>query len=565
MSQIHLKPEEVGVYAIGGLGEIGKNTYGIEYQDEIIIVDAGIKFPEDDLLGIDYVIPDYSYIVENVKRIKALVITHGHEDHIGGIPFLLKQANIPIYAGPLALALIKGKLEEHGLLRDAKLYEINADTELTFKNLSVTFFRTTHSIPEPLGIVVHTPQGNIVCTGDFKFDFTPVGEPADLHRMAALGEEGVMCLLYDSTNAEIPTFTNSEKVVGQSIMKIIEGIHGRIIFASFASNIFRLQQAAEAAVKTGRKIVVFGRSMEKAIINGIDLGYIKVPKGTFIDPSELNKYHASEILIMCTGSQGESMAALARIANGTHRQVTLQPGDTVIFSSSPIPGNTTSVNKLINTIQEAGVEVIHGKVNNIHTSGHGGQQEQKLMLRLMKPKYFMPVHGEYRMQKIHAGLAMDVGIPKENIFVMENGDVLALTAHSARRAGHFNAQDIYVDGNGIGDIGAAVLRDRHDLSEYGVVLAVATVDFDSQMILAGPDILSRGFIYMRESGELIRESQRVLFNAIRIALKNKDASIQSVNGAIVNALRPFLYEKTEREPIIIPMILTPDNPQDSGK
>ena len=565
MSQIHLKPEEVGVYAIGGLGEIRKNTYGIEYQDEIIIVDAGIKFPEDDLLGIDYVIPDYSYIVENVKRIKALVITHGHEDHIGGIPFLLKQANIPIYAGPLALALIKGKLEEHGLLRDAKLYEINADTELTFKNLSVTFFRTTHSIPEPLGIVVHTPQGNIVCTGDFKFDFTPVGEPADLHRMAALGEEGVLCLLSDSTNAEIPTFTNSEKVVGQSIMKIIEGIHGRIIFASFASNIFRLQQAAEAAVKTGRKIVVFGRSMEKAIINGIDLGYIKVPKGTFIDPSELNKYHASEILIMCTGSQGESMAALARIANGTHRQVTLQPGDTVIFSSSPIPGNTTSVNKLINTIQEAGVEVIHGKVNNIHTSGHGGQQEQKLMLRLMKPKYFMPVHGEYRMQKIHAGLAMDVGIPKENIFVMENGDVLALTAHSARRAGHFNAQDIYVDGNGIGDIGAAVLRDRHDLSEYGVVLAVATVDFDSQMILAGPDILSRGFIYMRESGELIRESQRVLFNAIRIALKNKDASIQSVNGAIVNALRPFLYEKTEREPIIIPMILTPDNPQDSGK
>lgn len=565
MSQIYLKPEEVGVYAIGGLGEIGKNTYGIEYQDEIIIVDAGIKFPEDDLLGIDYVIPDYSYIVENVKRIKALVITHGHEDHIGGIPFLLKQANIPIYAGPLALALIKGKLEEHGLLRDAKLYEINADTELTFKNLSVTFFRTTHSIPEPLGIVVHTPQGNIVCTGDFKFDFTPVGEPADLHRMAALGEEGVLCLLSDSTNAEIPTFTNSEKVVGQSIMKIIEGIHGRIIFASFASNIFRLQQAAEAAVKTGRKIVVFGRSMEKAIINGIDLGYIKVPKGTFIDPSELNKYHASEILIMCTGSQGESMAALARIANGTHRQVTLQPGDTVIFSSSPIPGNTTSVNKLINTIQEAGVEVIHGKVNNIHTSGHGGQQEQKLMLRLMKPKYFMPVHGEYRMQKIHAGLAMDVGIPKENIFVMENGDVLALTAHSARRAGHFNAQDIYVDGNGIGDIGAAVLRDRHDLSEYGVVLAVATVDFDSQMILAGPDILSRGFIYMRESGELIRESQRVLFNAIRIALKNKDASIQSVNGAIVNALRPFLYEKTEREPIIIPMILTPDNPQDSGK
>ncbi|MCB2832837.1 ribonuclease J1 [Streptococcus dysgalactiae] len=558
MTNISLKPNEVGVFAIGGLGEIGKNTYGIEYQDEIIIVDAGIKFPEDDLLGIDYVIPDYSYIVDNLDRVKALVITHGHEDHIGGIPFLLKQANIPIYAGPLALALIRGKLEEHGLWRDATVHEINHNTELTFKNMSVTLFRTTHSIPEPLGIVIHTPQGKIICTGDFKFDFTPVGDPADLHRMAALGEEGVLCLLSDSTNAEVPTFTNSEKVVGQSILKIIEGIHGRIIFASFASNIYRLQQAAEAAVKTGRKIAVFGRSMEKAIVNGIELGYIKVPKGTFIEANELKNYHANEVLIMCTGSQGESMAALARIANGTHRQVSLQPGDTVIFSSSPIPGNTTSVNKLINTIQEAGVEVIHGKVNNIHTSGHGGQQEQKLMLRLIKPKYFMPVHGEYRMQKVHAGLAMDTGIPKENIFIMENGDVLALTSDSARIAGHFNAQDIYVDGNGIGDIGTAVLRDRRDLSEDGVVLAVATVDFETQMILAGPDILSRGFIYMRESGDLIRESQRVLFNAIRIALKNKDASIQSVNGAIVNALRPFLYEKTEREPIIIPMVLTPD-------
>ena len=554
-----LKPEEVGVFAIGGLGEIGKNTYGIEYQDEIIIVDAGIKFPEDDLLGIDYVIPDYSYIVDNIDRVKAVLITHGHEDHIGGIPFLLKQANVPIYAGPLALALIRGKLEEHGLLRDAKLYEINQNTELQFKNLKATFFRTTHSIPEPLGIVIHTPQGKIVCTGDFKFDFTPVGEPADLHRMAALGEEGVLCLLSDSTNAEIPTFTNSEKVVGQSIMKIIEDIHGRIIFASFASNIFRLQQAAEAAVKTGRKIVVFGRSMEKAIVNGIELGYIKVPAGTIIEPNEIKDYATNEILIMCTGSQGEPMAALSRIANGTHRQVQLQPGDTVIFSSSPIPGNTTSVNKLINTISEAGVDVIHGKINNIHTSGHGGQQEQKLMLRLIKPKYFMPVHGEYRMQKIHAGLARDCGVEKDNIFIMSNGDVLALTANSARITGSFNAQDIYVDGNRIGEIGAAVLRDRRDLSEDGVVLAVATVDFKSKMILAGPDILSRGFIYMRESGDLIRESQRILFNAIRIALKNKDANIQTVNGAIVNALRPFLYESTEREPIIIPMILTPDD------
>lgn len=559
MAKVNLKPHEVGVFAIGGLGEIGKNTYGIEYQNEIIIVDAGIKFPEDDLLGIDYVIPDYSYIVDNIDRVKALVITHGHEDHIGGIPFLLKQANIPVYAGPLALALIRGKLEEHGLLRQAKLHEINHNSELIFKHLKVTFFRTTHSIPEPLGIVIHTPQGKVVCTGDFKFDFTPVGEPADLHRMAALGEDGVLLLLSDSTNATVPTFTESEQVVGKSILNIIENIQGRIIFASFASNIFRLQQAAEAAVKTGRKIVVFGRSMEKAIVNGIELGYIKVPKGTIIEPNEIKNYHASEILIMCTGSQGESMAALSRIANGMHRHVVLQPGDTVMFSSSPIPGNTTSVNKLINTIQEAGVEVIHGKINNIHTSGHGGQQEQKLMIRLMKPKFFMPVHGEYRMQKVHAGLAVDCGVPKENTFIMENGDVLAVTKDSARIAGKFNAQDVYVDGNRIGEVGAAVLRDRRDLSEDGVVLAVATVDLKTKMILAGPDILSRGFIYMRESGDLIRESQRLLFNTIRLALKNKDANIQSVNGAIINALKPFLYEKTEREPIIIPMVLTPDN------
>ncbi|MFA9468139.1 MULTISPECIES: ribonuclease J1 [unclassified Streptococcus] len=558
MVKVNLKPHEVGVFAIGGLGEIGKNTYGIEYQNEIIIVDAGIKFPEDDLLGIDYVIPDYSYIVDNIDRVKALVITHGHEDHIGGIPFLLKQANIPVYAGPLALALIRGKLEEHGLLRQAKLHEINHNSELVFKHLKVTFFRTTHSIPEPLGIVIHTPQGKVVCTGDFKFDFTPVGEPADLHRMAALGEDGVLLLLSDSTNATVPTFTESEQVVGKSILNIIENIQGRIIFASFASNIFRLQQAAEAAVKTGRKIVVFGRSMEKAIVNGIELGYIKVPKGTIIEPNEIKNYHASEILIMCTGSQGESMAALSRIANGMHRHVVLQPGDTVMFSSSPIPGNTTSVNKLINTIQEAGVEVIHGKINNIHTSGHGGQQEQKLMIRLMKPKFFMPVHGEYRMQKVHAGLAVDCGVPKENTFIMENGDVLAVTKDSARLAGKFNAQDVYVDGNRIGEIGAAVLRDRRDLSEDGVVLAVATVDFKTKMVLAGPDILSRGFIYMRESGDLIRESQRLLFNTIRVALKNKEANIQSVNGAIINALKPFLYEKTEREPIIIPMVLTPD-------
>ena len=544
------------VYALGGLNEVGKNMYCIEHDNEIVIIDAGVKFAEDGLPGIDYVIPDYTYLKRNQKKIKGLFITHGHEDHIGGIPFLLQVVNIPfIYASPLACAMIRRKLEEKRLTQATKLVQIDHQSQIKTQHFNIGFFKTNHSIPESLGIIVNTPNGRIVSTGDFKFDLTPVGDPADYQVMSFLGETGVTLLLSDSTNAEVPNFSISEKQVAYSVQEEFRKTEGRLIVATFASNIHRVQQIIDAAVKFNRKILVFGRSMENNIQISRKLGYIKCPDRFFIKNDEARKLPDNEILILCTGSQGEALAALSRIANGTHRQISIKPGDTVLFSSNPIPGNQGSVNKVINKLYRAGARVLTNEaISNLHTSGHASQEEQKLMLLLTKPKYFFPVHGEYRMLKIHAKLFEEVGLTKGNAFVLSNGDSILLRNGEARLGQRVHVDDIYVDGNDITGLSTAVLRDRQILSEDGMVSVLISMDSRAGKLLNKPIIMSRGFVYMKDSTEMIREAEFLVGKQLTQLLKSK-TTFGEIKNTIRDTLAPYFYQKTKRNPMIIPVIM----------
>jgi ribonuclease J len=546
------------IFALGGVGEIGKNMYCVQYANDIVVVDAGLKFPEEEMLGIDVVIPDITYLTENRDKVRGILITHGHEDHIGGLPYVLKHLNVPVYGTRLTLGLIENKLKEAGLLGETKRHLITADSELTFGTIKASFFRTNHSIPDSVGVCLDTPEGVVVHTGDFKFDHTPVnGQFADLQRMAEIGKRGVLCLLSDSTNAERPGFTPSESNIGKEFEEIFRRAKQRVVVATFASNVHRIQQVINAAMETRRKMTVIGRSMVNIVTIASELGYLNIPEGMLIEPEEVNKLPADRVVVLSTGSQGEPMSALTRMARSTHRKIDILPGDTVVISATPIPGNEKYVGRTVDELMRLGAHVIYGpgSVSGVHVSGHGSQEELKLMLNLMRPEYFIPIHGEYRMLRHHAMLGEAVGVEKDKIFLLDIGDTVEFQNGVGRKGGKVPSGNVLIDGLGVGDVGNIVLRDRKLLSQDGILVVVVTLSKQDGAILSGPDIISRGFVYVRESEGLLEEANRIVTGTLHKLMNENVNEWASLKTNVKDALGRFLYDQTKRRPMILPIIM----------
>ena len=549
--------EGVKVIPLGGLENIGMNITAFEYEDSIIVVDCGLAFPADDMLGVDLVIPDVTYLENNIEKVKGFVITHGHEDHIGALPYILRKVNVPIYATKLTMGIIEHKLKEHNLMKSTRRKVIKHGQSINLGCFRIEFIKTNHSIADATALAIYTPEGVIVHTGDFKIDYTPVfGESIDLQRFAELGKKGVLAVMMDSTNAERPGFTNSERKVGHSIDHIFdEHRTGRIIVATFASNVDRVQQIINSAYKYGRKVIVEGRSMVNTISIATELGYIQIPENTLIEIDQIRNYTDDQLVLITTGSQGETMAALSRMANGTHRRVSIKPGDTIVFSSSPIPGNEKAVSNIMNELFRKGAQVIF---QDTHVSGHACAEEIKLIYALTHPKFAIPVHGEYRHLKAHAKLAETMGIPKDNILLLSSGDVLELKNEEANVIGQVPHGGIMVDGLGVGDVGNIVLRDRQMLSQNGLLVVVLTLSRYDNRLLAGPDIVSRGFVYVRESEMLMDEAHRIVETAVQKCLDNRVSDWSKIKGVIRDTLGEYVWKQTKRSPMILPIIMEVD-------
>ena len=556
ITKFKFKGENLKIIPLGGLHEIGKNITVFEYGNELVLVDCGLEFPEDDMLGVDLVIPDITYLERNKEKIKGLVITHGHEDHIGSIPYILKQINMPIYATPLTVGLIKNKLEEHHLERTTTLNTVLPGETVKFGNVSVEFIRSSHSIPDSVMLAIKTPVGVVLHTGDFKIDFTPIDDNImDLGRIAELGNEGILALLSDSTNSERKGYTMSERSVGDVMDRLFLNTSKRIVVATFASNVHRVQQIVNSAIKYRRKVAICGRSMQNMIETARKLGYIQAPDNVFIDIDMIKNYNDEQLVIITTGSQGETMSALTRMAAGEHKKVVITPNDLVIISATPIPGNEKYVSKVIDDLMQIGAEVIYSSLEAIHVSGHACQEEQKLILALAKPKYFIPVHGEYRQLKAHAETAKQLGIESKNIFLMENGRVLEINEEEAKFTNSVPSGKVLVDGLGVGDVGNIVLRDRQHLSQDGLIVIVMTMDSNTGEIISGPDVVSRGFVYVRESENLMDEVKKVVREEVRKCEERRIKDWATIKSSVKDTLRDYIFTKTKRNPMILPIIM----------